>query len=69
VHKPEALNNDSLPKRFRRLKAHELVSQGDYVANEHQGFELWEGPGGFRADAFVKAMYRQVPSRSSMAED
>jgi hypothetical protein len=47
-----------VPKRLRRLKSNELVSRGDFVANERQGFELWEGPTGFRADSFVKTIYR-----------
>lgn len=47
------------PGVFRRLKWNELVSQGDFVANGRQGFELWEGPGGFRAHSFVKPIYRR----------
>ena len=48
-----------MAKHFRRLKANELVSRGDFTANEHCGFEPWEGPTGFRADAFVKPIYRK----------
>jgi hypothetical protein len=53
-------------KYFRRLKWDELVVSGDFVVNEQQGFEPWEGPSGFRADAFVKPIYRQKkrPARS-----
>jgi hypothetical protein len=47
-------------KRFRRLRSSELVSLGDFVANEGRGFELWEGPSGFRADSFVKPIYREA---------
>lgn len=54
-------------KYFRRLKWDELVVQGDFVANERQGFELWEGPGGFRADAFLRPIYRRVKRRSTTA--
>jgi len=54
-----------VPKRFRRLKRNELVSLGDFVTNEHRRFEPWEGPGGFRADAFVKPIYRLDESRST----
>lgn len=54
-----------VPKRFRRLKWNELVSHGDFVADEHRGFEPWEGPSGFRADSFVKPIYRQHESRST----
>jgi len=54
------------PKRFRRLKWNELVTQGDFVSDGHRGFELWEGPTGFRADAFVKPIYR--PDRRRLAK-
>jgi hypothetical protein len=53
------------PEHFRRLKWNELVSRGDFVASEHQGFEPWEGPGGFRADSFVKPIYRRDASHST----
>jgi len=53
-----------VPKRFRRLKRNELVTRGDFVADEQRGFEPWEGPSGFRADAFVKSVYRRHRSRS-----
>ena len=46
------------PKHFRRLKSDELVGAGDYIENERQGLERWEGPGGFRADSFLKPTYR-----------
>lgn len=57
-----------IPKRFRRLKWNELVSHGDFVADEHRGFEPWEGPGGFRADAFVKPIYRRQERRPTGAK-
>jgi hypothetical protein len=47
------------PQNFRRLEWDELVRQGDFVEDGHQGFEPWEGPSGFRADAFVKTIYRR----------
>jgi len=47
------------PQSFRRLKWDELVRTGDFVKDTHNGFEPWEGPSGFRADAFVKAIYRR----------
>ena len=55
----EALARVSVPERFRRLKRNELVCPGDFVADGHEGLEPWEGPGGFRADAFVKLIYRR----------
>jgi hypothetical protein len=49
---------------FRRLRANELVSRGDFVADDHQALEPWDGPTGFRADAFVKPVYRRSESAS-----
>jgi hypothetical protein len=51
------------PKRLRRLKSHELVGAGDFIPDGNEGFEPWEGPSGFRADAFVKPIYRAVRRR------
>ena len=45
---------------FRLLEWNELVRRGDFVEDGHQGFEAWEGPAGFRADAFVKQIYRRL---------
>jgi len=52
------------PQRFRRLKWNELVTHGDFVSDGHRGFELWDGPTGFRADAFVKPIYRRDHRRA-----
>jgi hypothetical protein len=57
--KPDGPTRARVPERFRRLKWNELVCQGDFVADERLGLEPWEGPGGFRADAFVKPIYRR----------
>jgi hypothetical protein len=65
VNTPEASVKPGVPKHYRRLKPSELVSLGDFVANEREGFELWEGPGGFRADSFVKPIYRKDESHSA----
>jgi hypothetical protein len=46
------------PASLRLLKWNELVRRGDFVEDGRQGFEPWVGPGGFRADAFVKPIYR-----------
>ena len=54
--------------RLRRLERDELVSRGDFVADAQRGFEPWEGPGGFRADAFVKPIYRRDRSGSTATE-
>lgn len=62
---PEALPRAGVLKRLRRLKWNEVVFRGDFVASEHRGFEPWEGPGGFRADTFVKPIYRLYESRST----
>ena len=48
-----------VPRGFRRLKCSEVVTPGDYLVDELRGFEPWEGPGGFRADAFTKPIYRR----------
>jgi hypothetical protein len=51
-------------KGFRLLKGHELPRAGDFFGGQ-QGLQPWEGPTGFRADAFVKPIYRpdKKPSR------
>lgn len=54
-------------ERFRPLKWDERVLRGDFVENGRQGFEPWEGPAGFRADAFVKQIYRRLGNRASQA--
>ena len=54
-----------IPKHFRRLKWNELVSHGDFIAHDHQGLKPWEGPGGFRADAFLHPIYRSSRSPAS----
>ena len=63
MNKPGAIAEAGAPKRFRRLKWNELVSHGDFVLDVSGGFELWDGPTGFRADAFVKPIYRRDKSR------
>jgi hypothetical protein len=50
--------------KLRPLKWDELVRIGDFVENS-QGFEPWDGPRGFRADAFVKQIYRRLKSQSA----
>ena len=47
-----------LPKNLRLLRRDELVRHGDYVAHDHRRMKPWEGPGGFRADAFLHPIYR-----------
>ena len=55
--------NRALEEQLRPLKLNELVRRGDYVGNGHHGFEPWDGPGGFRADAFLKIIYRRRARR------
>ncbi|HEY5232789.1 MAG TPA: hypothetical protein VIK35_04565 [Verrucomicrobiae bacterium] len=50
----------AVPKRLRRLKWNEFVRRGDFVEDGHHGFEPWEGSGGFRADSFIKTIYRKL---------
>ena len=51
------------PDCLRPLKWNELVKPGDLVEDGRDGFEPWVGPSGFRADAFVKQIYRQPGRR------
>jgi hypothetical protein len=55
-------------KHLRLLKWNERVRRGDLVPDGHQGFEPWEGPGGFRADSFVKQIYRRLGRRPAGAK-
>ncbi len=55
---PELQVEAGVPEGFRRLRWNEVVCLGDFVMDAHHGFQLWDGPRGFRADAFVKPTYR-----------
>ncbi len=48
------------PNCLRPLKWNELVRRGDFVEDGRSGFEPWVGPIGFRADAFIKTIYRKL---------
>ena len=48
------------PKSWRLLKPSEFVRRGDFMVNDAAGVELLEGSAGFRADSFVKQIYRQL---------
>jgi hypothetical protein len=56
---PRASANSGGSESFRRLKPDEMVRTGDFVADQNGGFEAWDGPGGFLADAFLKPIYRR----------
>ena len=56
---PEAPSRASVPERFRRLKWHEVVWSGDFVADERLWFELSKAPGVFRAGSFARPIYRK----------
>jgi hypothetical protein len=58
IELPEKNSAAHIPKSFRRLKWNELVSPGDFIADEHQGLEPWQGPSGFQADSFLQPIYR-----------
>jgi hypothetical protein len=47
-------------EQLRLLKWNELVRPGDFVAAGRRKFALWDGPKGFRADAFVAQIYRRL---------
>ena len=59
----ETIMSPVIPGRLRPLKWNELVRRGDFVKDDHHRFEPWEGPGGFRADAFVQTIDRRYKSR------
>ena len=69
MNQPETSAKAEVPDHFRRLKDNELVRRGDFVTNAHRGFELWEGPGGFRADAFLKPIFRRSKIRPTAAKE
>jgi hypothetical protein len=52
------------PENFRRLNWDEQVKRGDFVEDGQQGFELWTGMVGFRADTFLKTIYRRTKVQS-----
>lgn len=60
LSQPDASAKADIPIQLRLLNGNEVVSRGDFVAGEHQGFKPWEGPAGFRADSFVKPIYRRA---------
>jgi len=64
VASPESL----VAAGLRQLAWNELVRKGDFVADGHDGFEPWDGPSGFRADAFVKRTYRRGALKTPKAE-
>jgi hypothetical protein len=57
-----------VPAGLRPLKWNEMVRRGDFVDDGRKGFEPWVGPGGFRADAFVKQIYRRMGHQPSGAK-
>jgi len=69
VNKLDASAKAGVPKCLRRLKWNELVNRGDFVADGDRGFEPWDGPSGFRADAFVRPIYRQDETRSTATKE
>ena len=56
-----------IPKSLRLLKWHERVRRGDFVEAGNHGVETWVGPSGFRADAFVKQIYRRLGRQPAAA--
>ena len=44
--------------RFRRVRPDELVNPGDYIKDDEDRYEPWDGPRGFRAASFCKPVYR-----------
>lgn len=60
---PESCVEAGVPEGFRRLQWNEVVCLGDFIMDVQHGFQLWDGPRGFRADAFVKPTYRRAAGR------
>ncbi len=58
VGEPGEEGKPRISERFRLLEWNEVVSHGDFVADEDFELKPWEGPSGFRADAFVRQIYR-----------
>jgi hypothetical protein len=67
MSQPDPSARPMAAKQLRLLKWDERVQRGDFVEDGRNGFELWEGPSGFRADAFVKKIYRLHAGRSAGA--
>jgi hypothetical protein len=67
MNKPATSATAIVPEHLRRLKWNELVRRGDFVEDGRQGFEPWEGPTGFRADAFIKTIYRKLKQQADGA--
>ncbi len=59
AHPPGDPASTGIPNQFRLLMWDEVVRRGDFVADECQGFDLWEGPTGFRAGSYVTPIYRR----------
>jgi hypothetical protein len=64
MNEADSMVTPAVPEHLRPLKWNERVRRGDFVADGNQGFEPWVGPSGFRADAFVKQIYRQLSRRT-----
>ena len=64
---PAAAVTATIPDCLRPLKWNERVCRGDFVEDGRAGFEPWVGPSGFRADAFVKQIYRRLKPRPANA--
>jgi len=56
-----------LSKSMRQVKWNEIVRQGDFVIAGNR-YEPWEGPAGFRADSFLKPIYRGCPPNPTPSE-
>jgi hypothetical protein len=63
MHENDPSAISTIPEGLRPLQGNEMVRRGDFVEDGHEGFEPWVGPGGFRADAFVKQIYRRQECR------
>lgn len=59
----------AVSEHLRPLKWNEMVRRGDFVKDGKRGFEPWDGPNGFRADSFVKQIYRHQKLQTEGAKN
>jgi hypothetical protein len=69
MHETDPSAFAAVPKRFRRLKWNEIVRRGDFVEDGRHGLEPWEGLTGFRANSFIKTIYRKLASRPAIGRN
>jgi hypothetical protein len=69
MSKPVTTDVAAERKCLRPLNWNERVMPGDFVEDGHEGFEPWHGPAGFRADMFVKQIYRRLKEQPARTKN